>query len=66
MAAAAAAVWRACAPYTESSRGLQGYFRHFGCPSCLMRYIGAGRFRLQPVLLALTRRADNQQDTFRR
>lgn len=31
-----------------------------------MRYIGAGRFRLQPVLLALTRRADNQQDTFRR
>ena len=48
-----------------SRRGLPDYFRHFDCPSCLIRYIGDGRFRLPRARLALSRRADSQQDTSR-
>jgi hypothetical protein len=59
------ALQRPCSPHIGSCRGLPDYFHHFDCPSSLIRYIGNGRFRLPRALLALTRRADNQQDTSR-
>jgi len=52
-------------PCTVCSREHQGCSRRFDCPSCLTRYIGDDRSRLQLALLALSRRADNQQDTSR-